>query len=230
MKAPRQVLAYRRLRRESPWALLALDRAPVALGLLGAHLGGRERRLPNSVLLERLRQDLEALRAQGWSCHRRPRPIWRTGCARNSWSAVSRRVQDDFARINRELREQIVENEGSRGEVLDTVFAAVPWLTECPVHYWGDIDTHGLAILDRLRGHVPHARSLLMDEATLIAHRELWGHEAKPASARELPSLDADEAALYRALREGRWGSGVRLEQERIGWSYAWSKLSILAD
>jgi len=105
------------------------------------------------------------------------------------------------------------------------VFAAVPWLAECPVHYWGDIDTHGLAILDRLRRHVPHARSLLMDEATLLAHRELWGHEARPAQAAELPCLTLEEAALYRDLRRGRFGAGVRLEQERIPWPFVLDRL-----
>ena len=105
------------------------------------------------------------------------------------------------------------------------VFGAIPWLAGRPVFYWGDIDTHGLAILDRLRRHIPHVRSLLMEEHTLLAHRPLWGHEAKLAGPRELPYLDADEAALYRHLREGRWGPGVRLEQERIPWPYAWRRV-----
>ncbi|HHH13682.1 MAG TPA: DUF3375 domain-containing protein [Thiolapillus brandeum] len=237
MKAVRQVLENQRLRRERGWALLALEHAPVALGLLQAHLGGRERRLPGSILLERLRRDLETLRAHGQELPQtaevylanwlragylvrtfppgapeeeyelsteasrairfiesleRPRamatetrlslvihqlqqlaeqteadPTARlealqrerarldaqieavrqgrvetlseeraleqvnevTALARELLSDF-RRVRDEFARIHRELREQIVENEGSRGEVLDKVFAGVDLVAE----------------------------------------------------------------------------------------------------
>ena len=65
MNAARQVMTNQRLRRESAWALLALDHAPAALGLLQVHLMDKERRLPSSILTERLRQDLEQLRTQG---------------------------------------------------------------------------------------------------------------------------------------------------------------------
>lgn len=40
------------------------------------------------------------------------------------------------------------------------------------VHYWGDLDTHGSAILDRLRAWLPQTRSFLMDRETLLDHRE----------------------------------------------------------
>jgi hypothetical protein len=43
--------------------------------------------------------------------------------------------------------------------------------------YWGGIDTHGFAILDRLRASIPGAALLLMDENTLQAHRHVWGQE-----------------------------------------------------
>jgi hypothetical protein len=36
------------------------------------------------------------------------------------------------------------------------------------VLYWGDLDTHGFAILDELRAHCPHAESLLMNRATFL--------------------------------------------------------------
>ncbi len=237
MKAVRQVLTNRRLRRESAWALLALDHAPVALGILQAHLGGRDSRLPASVLLERVREDLEGLRLQGvelpqtaeqylaaWlragylvrsfppgaseeeyelsaaavlalrfvegleerrtlatesrlalviqqlrqlaeqtetdaksrleklllererldaeieavragrietlpeeRARERVREV--TALARELVSDF-RQVRDRFVRINRDLREQIVENEGSRGEVLDQVFAGVDVIAE----------------------------------------------------------------------------------------------------
>lgn len=65
LKPAQQALSCLRLRKESAWNLLALDNAPVTLGLLQVHLLDKERRLPHSILLERLRQDLEALRARG---------------------------------------------------------------------------------------------------------------------------------------------------------------------
>jgi hypothetical protein len=105
-----------------------------------------------------------------------------------------------------------------RGYAVDLV-ADIPWVAHAQLHYWGDIDTHGFAILDRLRARVPHARSLLMDEATLLAHRELWGLEPSPATG-PLLRLDPEELGLYDGLARHRWGDRVRLEQERI--SYRW--------
>jgi hypothetical protein len=103
----------------------------------------------------------------------------------------------------------------------------LPWLRAAEVvHYWGDLDSHGLAILGRLRSHLPHATSLLMDEATLLAHRALWVTEPQPHRADAIDHLDAAEQALYRDLRGDRWGVRVRLEQERIGWDVAWARIS----
>jgi len=237
MKAVSQVVVYQRLRAGAAWSLLTLDHAPVALGLLRAHLLVKQRRLPSSVLLERLKRDLESLRAEGQEL---PQPAeaylaaWlRAGYLVRSFPpgapeeeyelssnavrgiqfldglveqrstatesrlslvidqlqrlaeqtetdprarleallrelerldaeieavrgghietlpeeralervqevmalagellADFRRVRDEFAQINRKLREQIVENEGSRGEVLDQVFSGVDLVAE----------------------------------------------------------------------------------------------------
>lgn len=106
-----------------------------------------------------------------------------------------------------------------RGYAVDAL-AKLTWLAQLPVYYWGDIDTHGLAILNRLRGYLPQTRSLMMDEATLLAFKTLWGKEEKPAAS-ELAHLTDEEQRLYRALREGAYKQ-VRLEQERIAWNVAW--------
>ena len=98
------------------------------------------------------------------------------------------------------------------------VLESVAWLPALDVVYWGDIDTHGFAILNRLRHHVPQARSILMDRATLLAHRDQWVREPVPTSA-ALDLLDASELDLYRALAAAEFGQAVRLEQERIGFS-----------
>ncbi len=103
------------------------------------------------------------------------------------------------------------------------VLAGAKWLDHCCIHYWGDIDTHGFAILDQLRAYLPHVQSLLMDRATLMAHRDHWGDEPQPL-LRDLPRLDPLEQVLFDDLRNNCLlqspGAGVRLEQERI--DFAW--------
>lgn len=89
------------------------------------------------------------------------------------------------------------------------------WLRDKRVYYWGDLDTHGFAILDRVRVTAPHTRSFLMDRPTLLAHRTQWGTESSPVD-RPLRHLTEAESALYRELVEDVHGRGVRLEQERI--------------
>jgi hypothetical protein len=91
----------------------------------------------------------------------------------------------------------------------------LPWLAETDLVYSGDIDTHGLAILNALRKRFPHARSILMDRPTLLAHREQWVTEPVPARA-HLDHLTAAESELYQSLLDGEFGPSVRLEQERI--------------
>jgi len=41
-----------------------------------------------------------------------------------------RRVRDQFEQLNRELRERIMDNDGSRGEVLDSLFAGIDLISE----------------------------------------------------------------------------------------------------
>jgi hypothetical protein len=89
------------------------------------------------------------------------------------------------------------------------------WLTGRDTIYWGDIDTHGFAILNQLRRRVPTVRSVLMDQRTLLAHESQWVREARPTAAR-LDRLTVAESGLYRDLVEDTFGSTLRLEQERI--------------
>jgi len=99
--------------------------------------------------------------------------------------------------------------------------APIAWLKPMRVHYWGDIDTHGFAILNRLRHYLPKAQSLLMDRDTLQQHRLLWGQE--PTQRRfvgQLDRLQPDENALFNDLRDDVLGERVRLEQERIGFGW----------
>lgn len=96
-----------------------------------------------------------------------------------------------------------------------TTLGDLPWLQDMKIVYWGDIDTHGFDILNRLRGRFESVRSMLMDADTLLAHTEQWVVEPAPTS-RALPYLTADEASLYRDLVEGLHGPRIRLEQERV--------------
>jgi hypothetical protein len=95
----------------------------------------------------------------------------------------------------------------------------VRWLHRRALHYWGDIDTYGFHILDRLRVLFPDVQSLLMDRDTLLEHAPLWVRESNAYDG-ELPRLNSAERALYDDLRHNRLGERVRLEQERI--PYGW--------
>ena len=104
------------------------------------------------------------------------------------------------------------------GYGLSTLFE-VEWLAAQPLYYWGDIDTHGYAMLNRLRQRFPHARSMLMDATTLTACREFWGEEPEPVVA-DLIHLTADEQRVYQQLLRHYWAQRLRLEQERIPFTY----------
>lgn len=97
--------------------------------------------------------------------------------------------------------------------------AQASWLHRCAIHYWGDIDTHGFAILDQLRTYLPHAESFLMDRETLMTHPSQWVTEPQPVR-RDLPRLTREEQALYDDLRDNRIRPALRLEQERIGFGW----------
>lgn len=105
------------------------------------------------------------------------------------------------------------------------VLARFPWLARAKCIYWGDLDTHGFAILHRARSYVPALQSVLMDEDTLLQHKTLWVDESAQHPATELTLLTEQEQQLYRDLKQQRWGQNVRLEQERIDWATAWSVL-----
>lgn len=100
------------------------------------------------------------------------------------------------------------------------------WLRDCEVLYWGDLDTHGFRILDELRAVHPHVVSVLMDEATLLEHRDVWGNEPSPSRA-ALARLTGQESALYTALGNGTYGPAVRLEQELVRWDWAQQRIAV---
>ena len=90
------------------------------------------------------------------------------------------------------------------------LISGVPWLHGLAVAYFGDLDSHGFAILDAVRGVLPHAVSVCMDPATVAAHLEHRVTETV-ASTAPLERLTEAERAALAAL-----GPGGRIEQERI--------------
>ena len=66
-------------------------------------------------------------------------------------AGIRHREQDQCPGVSRAGRGILLFGQGY---ALDRL-GDIPWLHRCPLHYWGDIDTHGFAILDRLRAHFP---------------------------------------------------------------------------
>ncbi|WP_289098449.1 DUF3322 and DUF2220 domain-containing protein [uncultured Bifidobacterium sp.] len=114
--------------------------------------------------------------------------------------------------------------------VFGSGFAAVraarllPFLADCDVVYWGDLDAVGFEILAAVRASGVDCVSILMDRATytrymrfgtrLDAHsRAIGAREPLAASAMR---LDDDEYALYCALCTPGEMEVPRIEQERI--------------
>jgi hypothetical protein len=95
----------------------------------------------------------------------------------------------------------------------------IEWLAQCSIHYWGDIDTHGFAILDQLRELLGGVQSFLMDRQTLLRFESQWGTEERQA-LQELTHLTLEEQSLYDDLRFNRIRPNLRLEQERIGFQW----------
>ncbi len=96
-----------------------------------------------------------------------------------------------------------------------TRLGRLPWLHEVQLLYWGDLDTHGFAIVSELRARLPHTRTLLMDRETLLDHRDHWVREPRPSRAR-LPHLTDAEQEMYADLQGDTYAPSLRLEQERI--------------
>ena len=104
--------------------------------------------------------------------------------------------------------------------------AQASWLSNCRLYYWGDIDTHGFAILDQLRSRFDHVESFLMDRGTLMAHEPLWGTEPDPVT-HDLPRLNEAERAVFDDLRFDRLRPSLRLEQEHVGFMWMTEALAL---
>jgi hypothetical protein len=83
-------------------------------------------------------------------------------------------------------------------------------------------------MLDKARQAWPQFSSMLMDPATLLAHRALWVDEPQPWSGSPPTLLRGDELVLFNGLQQGTWGQRLRLEQERLPWGLVLQALARL--
>lgn len=114
-----------------------------------------------------------------------------------------------------------------RGYNFDHLIQA-SWLNEKELWYWGDLDTHGFAILNQFRSLFPGVNSFLMDSETLMLHELHWGMEKTPTVA-DLPKLGKEEALLYDKIRYNRIKDNIRLEQEFIDFSWALEVIKMIS-
>jgi hypothetical protein len=97
----------------------------------------------------------------------------------------------------------------------------ITWLKDKNIIYWGDIDTHGFAILSQLRSYYSQTKSLLMDISTFKKYQFLAVPELPDKRCMgQLPHLFPEEQTLYQNLQNNMWGENNRLEQERINFNY----------
>ncbi|MFT9473655.1 Wadjet anti-phage system protein JetD domain-containing protein [Streptomyces sp. Mo3] len=92
----------------------------------------------------------------------------------------------------------------------------LPWLDDVDLYYWGDIDTHGFAILDQVRGRFPHTTSLLYGPRHPSSPTSPTGARKSTQAHGDLTHLTPEEAHLDHDLRTGTYHPHLRLEQERI--------------
>ncbi|NCD09567.1 MAG: hypothetical protein EOL98_09090 [Negativicutes bacterium] len=106
------------------------------------------------------------------------------------------------------------------------ILKKVAWLKNKNISYWGDLDTHGFAMLNEVRSFLPQTCSMLMTEEILMAHQKLWSVENK-AFKGELARLTYAEQQVFHALQDDILGKGVRLEQERIDFEKVRAALAV---
>lgn len=124
----------------------------------------------------------------------------------------------------------VVVEGGGKAAAAD--LADLPWLRAADeVVYWGDLDTDGLAILDRFRAALAapgddctpaeRVRSILMDAPALARYSHLGiTHDERgkpiPPSTKYLKHLTSAERAAYDALATEGPAQVRRIEQERL--------------
>lgn len=107
-----------------------------------------------------------------------------------------------------------------------SLLGQLPWAHDRPVLYWGDVDTYGFSILAQARKILGNVRSMMMDLETLERHRDRVVDEHQQATNVDHALLTTQELEAYLGLLKDTWWTRKRLEQERLDWSYALTKIS----
>lgn len=110
------------------------------------------------------------------------------------------------------------------GYAIDRI-ARLPWAGADEIIYWGDLDSHGFSILNRLRSHITDVRTVLMDLATLEEYQDLAVPEPYP-TADELRHLRPEERVVAQELAVRGF---LRIEQERLDWQHCVGVLRLAA-
>ncbi len=93
----------------------------------------------------------------------------------------------------------------------------VLWLRDKKLYYWGDIDTHGFAILSQFRSYFSHTKSILMNEKILLDYQNMATKESPHKRfLGKLKYLTVEENEVFKKLKEDFYSKNFRLEQERI--------------
>ncbi|WP_341325626.1 DUF3322 domain-containing protein [Methylotuvimicrobium sp. KM2] len=100
----------------------------------------------------------------------------------------------------------------------NTAWMDTEWLKQKSIAYWGDIDSWGLTILSDARRRQPHLQALMMDDITVLEHRNRMVDEESHQT--RLPEyLTEPEQQLFERL-QSRHYEKTRLEQERLAPDY----------
>lgn len=98
---------------------------------------------------------------------------------------------------------------------------SIPNILPLPTFYWGDMDPYGYAILDDVRDAQPNTVSLFMSWQDWLDFAHL-ASPMPPVDSNRYKHLTEDERRAATEAVESRKG----IEQEKIPWGYACSKLA----
>ena len=98
----------------------------------------------------------------------------------------------------------------------------VEWLKTKKIYYWGDLDAYGFQILSEIRTYFGQVESFMMDRNTFDLFYE--GDKGTETNVEKDLCLTSEESEMFKYLKE----NNLRLEQEKIPFEYASSKIPII--
>lgn len=104
----------------------------------------------------------------------------------------------------------------SGGGFMISYLKNVLWLNEKKITYWGDLDSHGFAILNQMRSYFPQTVSAMMDMETFELFKKEGLVPGEKTNAINLSKLSEAEMKVFTFLKENNF----RLEQEKIRQNY----------